>query len=172
MKRATYLLLFVMAICVVGVSASAADRDVEVVVKAMEARYGIKQTHLPWIASAIIKPAMWGSGAHLGLAIFEDQALPQQTTVEELDQVVRPALGPEWHPVVTVVSKRDGERTVIFARMLKSHMELFIISAERDETSIVKVRLDKDGTQNWVRDPEERGKNNSAKTQISSRSDD
>lgn len=161
MKRGRLLVIFM--ICLATISVSAADPEINAAVKAMKSHYGIKQTHIPWIARAFMKPLLWGSGVRLGFAVFEDQALPSQTTVDELDRVIGPALGPEWHSFITSVSTRNGERTVIFVRTVKNQMQLFIVSAERDETSVVKVRLDKKSIRMWLKEPQERGRNRSGK---------
>ncbi len=150
MKRILLFASVLAVVCLMSVVATAADQDVSAAVKALESHYGIKETHLPWIARAFVRS--------VGFAVFEDQPLPQQVTVEELDQVIRPALGPEWHSFVTVVSNRDGERNLIFARSVGKHIELFIVSAERDETSVVKVKLDTDDSRRWLQEPQDKGK--------------
>ncbi len=150
MRRALFFIGLLAVVCLTSVAASARDQDVAAAVKALESHYGVKETHLPWIARAFVRS--------VGLAVFEDQALPQHATVEELERVIRPALGPEWHSFVTVVSNRDEERNLILARCVGKKIELLIVSAEKDETSVVKVKLDTDDSMRWLQEPQDKGK--------------
>lgn len=137
--------------------AGAADTELNAVVSAIEKVYGIRRTHLPWVARFAAKPAMWGSGARMEFEVFEDQGLPLSRT-SDLGEVTGKALGPEWRPFLRSESRRNGERAVIYVRPEGNRLLMMIVAAERDETSVVKLRLDTSRAQEWIDDPVEMGK--------------
>lgn len=142
--------------------ATAADSDLNAVVTAIEKTYGLKRTHLPWVARFAAKPAMWGSGARMSFVVFEDQAVPASES-SQLSELTAKALGPEWRPFVRSESKRQGERTLIYVRPDGKHLLMMIVALERRETSVVKLKLDPDRAEEWIDEPVEMGKEQPAK---------
>lgn len=138
--------------------ARAADRELDAVTTAIERAYGIKRTHLPWVARFAAKPAMLGSGVRMSFEVFEDQALPAGAM--DLGEVTAIALGSQWRPFVRSESRRHGELTVIYVRPEGKHLLMMIVAAERDETSVVKLQLDTNIAQEWLEEPVEMGKDN------------
>jgi hypothetical protein len=155
MKRTGVLLVAIVLLF--APIAMAADPELNGVVSALESSYGIKRTHLPWVARFAAKPAMWGSGAKMEFEVFEDQGLPLTRTTD-LGEVTGKALGPEWRLFVRTESRRDGERALIYIRPEGKHLLMMIIAAERGETSVLKLKLDPSRAQEWIDDPVEMGK--------------
>ncbi|HYG99069.1 MAG TPA: hypothetical protein VD837_08050 [Terriglobales bacterium] len=154
----------VLAVLVVWSSfALAADSNVAAVVNAIERTYGMKHTHLPWIARAAIKPAMWGSGASMKFEVFEDQKLPSSVSVEELGKLASTVLGPDWKVFIRASSVRGKERTVIYVKPDGKHLLMMIVAAERDETAVMKLRLNPEQAQKWMDEPTEVGRDKGRK---------
>jgi len=152
MKRLITVVLLILA-C--SAAATAADRDVDAVVNAIEQQYGMHHTNLPWIARAFIKPALWGTGAKLNMKLFEGQPLPASTSLQSIEEVTRKALDPSWRPFIQANSTRDHEKTVIYAKGDGKHMFLMIVAADREDTTVVKLKLDTSETRRWMDEPQE-----------------
>lgn len=155
MKRATVVLVSLLFL--LSPLATAADVELNAVVSAIEKAYGIKRTHLPWVARFAAKPAMWGSGARMEFEVFEGQALPASRS-DDLGEVAGKALGEAWRPFVRSESKKDGERALIFVRPESKHLLMMIVAADRDETTVMKLKLDPKRAQEWFDEPVEMGK--------------
>lgn len=153
MKRVAVVFIL---LCAFSPLVTAADRDVDAVVNAMEEQYGLHHQNVPWIARAFMKPALWGSGASLSIKLFENQHLPESASLQTLDELIGKALDPSWRPFVRVNSRKDRERTVIYAKGEGKHMLMMIVSAERDETTVLKMKLDTSEARKWVDEPQAR----------------
>ena len=147
MKRILVALFIIWMMCVV---ASAQDRDVQAVVSAIEQRYGLRHRGLPWIAKPFIKTA----GAGMSIELFEDQRLPDSASLKELDDLTSGALGGGWRSFIRVDSRRDHERTLIYAKPEGRHMLLLIVAADAHETTVLKMKLGGTETKNWLENPE------------------
>lgn len=139
MKR---LLLVLTILGCFPLAVSAVDTAVNAVARAMESSYGMKQTHLPWIARATMKPFLKGSGVSTDFVVFEHQRLPASVSLDELQELTQKSIGPEWSPFVRSESHKNGERTLVFVKFEGKHMLMLIVSAERQETAVVKMKVD------------------------------
>lgn len=155
MKRTSVVLVAIVLLF--APIAAAADAELNSVVSAIEKTYGITRTHLPWVARFAAKPAMWGSGARMEFEVFEDQGIALSRT-SDLGEVTSKALGPEWRLFLRTESRRDGERAFIYVRPEGKRLLMMIIAAERNETSVMKLKLDSGRAQEWIDDPVEMGK--------------
>lgn len=134
--------------------ALAADRDVKTVTRAIEKQYGVKHKGLPLIARMVMKPALWNSGVKLDMAIFEDVPL-RPVKSPEIDSLMGTALGSDWSPFVRSESRKTGERSIIYVRTVGEKLEMMIVSIERDEAVVLKLRVKPQEMQKWIDDPEE-----------------
>ncbi len=134
--------------------ALAADHDVRTVTRAIENQYGIKHKGLPWIARLAMKPAMWGSGTKLDLAMFENVPVLAGRDME-LDSLMKNTLGPEWTRFIRAESRRTGERSIIYVHTTGDKLEMMIVSIEPDEAVVLKLRTKPEEMQKWIADPDE-----------------
>lgn len=146
MKR---LLVVLSVVCCMSTVGCARDRDVQAVVSAMEHRYGLHHSSIPLFARAFI-PA--GSPAK-GVEFFENQRLPASVSMQELETLATTALGAGWKAFVRVDSKRDREKTLIYAKTEGKQMYLLVITTEADETTVAKLKADGPEAKNWIVDP-------------------
>jgi hypothetical protein len=82
------------------------------------------------------------------LATFEN--VHTQLSLADLERSVQGTLGAEWHPFVKVESKPDHENTLIYARAVNGQMRLMVVTAEKEEVTVVEFDVPKDLQQNWV----------------------
>jgi hypothetical protein len=148
--------LVVLLLCALTLSAAAADRDFNAVVKGIERHYGIRRSHphLLGFALFVAKPAMWGSGAHgLKLAVFESETRDLSTSTADLDRIMADAVGPEWRPFVRVRSNQDRESSVIYVAFAGKQMRMLIASVEHDEIAVVHLRISEKAIHQWMDEP-------------------
>jgi hypothetical protein len=123
--------------------ASARDRGFNAVVRAVEATYHVKRnyrflTRFVGVAARVARPE---GVKHLRMAIFEDQDFSPPSNQAEFEKAVANALAVEWRPIVRVRSKRDGERTHIYASEAGKDISLFIITVEEREAVVMEVKM-------------------------------
>lgn len=155
MKR---ILLVLLLVCACSAVAAAADGDVDAIVKAFEQQYGLRHKNLPWIARAFMKPALAGSGVSMNVKLFEHQSLPDTASLQAIEDIAGKALDESWRPFVRVCSRRDGERTLIYAKGEGQHLLMLIISSEPDETVVLKMKLKPSEAETWIAEPQARGR--------------
>src|SRR5262245_36464739 len=141
----------------------AEDRDFNRLVKEMESRFHAKHIRVPLFGAAkpVIKVMRPGSKS-LETAIFEDQDFSAVDT-KEFAELAGQALGPDWHLVVKVVSRRDGEQTFLYLRESGDHYKLIIATLESNDAVLVEVMLGSKDLRGLIAKPEEMGK--AAKTE-------
>ncbi|HLH10216.1 MAG TPA: hypothetical protein VKW78_23485 [Terriglobales bacterium] len=121
------------------------------VVKAVEAHYGIRHTHIPMMGLAL-KFSPDHQARSLKLAVFESG--PAEGDLADLQQVVANSLGNNWVPFIRVWSRRDRESVVIYAKPSGSAMKLFIASLEPDESVVMSLDVDESSVRQWISDPQ------------------
>jgi hypothetical protein len=133
----------------------AGDSDFNRVVKAMETRYGIHHTRIPFVG--LVLKFYHPDGIHaLKLATFENLDGKVQASAADLDAMVTQNLGGNWRPLVRDISRRGEESTVIYADASSNRVKLLIVSIERDEATIVKMDATEEGLQKLMdRDSDE-----------------
>ncbi len=134
---------------------SARDRGFGAVVQAVSTTYHARQNYrfVTWFAGMATKFARPEGVKSLRMAIFEDQDFSPQGGEEGLDQALQNALEPEWKPFVRVNSKRDGERTCIYAREKGKDIRLFIIALERSEAVVMELKMSEKKFAEMMDDP-------------------
>ena len=135
-------------------------------VKGIETHYGIRPIHPHLIGFALFlaKPATWGSGVGgLKVAVFEGEDKPLQASVQEVDRIMRTSLGPHWRPFIRIHSRRNNEDTVIYASCKGNEMQMFIASVDRNEMSVVRLKLKPKAISRWMADPENEAQSASSK---------
>jgi hypothetical protein len=97
---------------------------------------------------------------HLSMAIFEDVDSARMPPAEETESFLQDLVGASYQPMVRVYDNHSGEQTFIYAREGdKNNFEMLIVSLERTEAVIIKMRLDPDAMRDWVGDPVRKGHN-------------
>lgn len=115
--------------------------DFHQIVRTIERSTGIHHTFIPFLGMArffvrIIEPE---GVSDLRVAVFDGKGrgLPAN-----FDDAIRAAVGPEFQPVVTVASKRDGDHALIFAKPTMRGMRMIIVAHEHGEAAVVELEVD------------------------------
>ena len=150
MKRAPVVALVLLALS----SPAWARGDHDRVVRALEARYGVRHHGVPllWLARLFVSGA--GAGG-LKLAIFEDVPA-RDDRPGRLEDVVRESLGEGWSPFVSVESA--DERTVVFVRPHGRALTMLVATADGDELVVVQMDVHGESLREWVTEPVERSR--------------
>jgi hypothetical protein len=149
-KRAWVVVGLLLCSC----AAFSMDRDVKRVATALEQECGLKFHKLPWIARAVMKPALWGRGVKLDILAFEGET-PERADLNQVESAMKKALGEDWSWFIRSTSKKTNERAVIFVREAAEKFDTIIVSIEPGEAAIVKLRMKQDEMKKWMDEPDE-----------------
>src|SRR5688500_17275453 len=113
MKRASAAILLALLI---PVSAHAGFPDL---VRTIERSTGVRRTAIPFfgVARFFIRMVEPEGISDLKLAVFEGGS---RSIPSDFDASIRAALDKDWQTIVRVVSKKDRERVMIYARPSRS----------------------------------------------------
>jgi hypothetical protein len=121
--------------------AFAGDKDFDVVVKHLEARYKAKKREsLPFFARVAIKFVKPAGVKSFKLTTLD--GLEGQAGGDALDALLRSKLHESWRPLVRVYSKREREQVFIYARPSKKDLELLVVAVDDEEATVVKAKVD------------------------------
>lgn len=129
--------------------AFARESEFHGVVGAIESHYGIRHTHIPLLGFATFF-IHYGGVSGVKLAVFEDF---HASTVDDMRDVIKHTLGPDWQPFVRVHSAT--ENTLIYVNPAKGRMRLMIVSIETSEATVVEVKLSDSAIEKWLKEPGE-----------------
>ena len=154
--RAGWLAVFLAA----STAAFGAEGEFDHVVKAIESHYGTTRTHIPFIglASFAVKLAHPAGTSDFKLAIFEDLKSRGDRDQMELDQFMSQLSSASLHPVVRARSRRDRESTYIFAGEAGRSTRVLIATFERNEATVIEVKVDVNTLLKWLNQPEDAAK--------------
>ena len=140
-----------------GIGAQASDMNR--VVRAVESDLGIRHTHIPMLGPALFMSRMVSGFQMPGvkLAVFENAGLSNRSP-EQLQRSVLKALGPEWTPFVKSTCNHGAEQNWIFLREDGPKFHMFIATAERNELSLVEVKVSERQMRRWINDTDEMAK--------------
>jgi hypothetical protein len=135
MKRATAALVVALLI---PVSAQAGFPDL---VSTIERSTGVRRTTIPFfgVARFFIRMVEPEGVSDLKLAVFEDRA---RSIPSDFDASIRSALDKDWQTIVRVVSKKDRERVMIYARPSRRGMRMLIVAHQPSEAVVMELEVD------------------------------
>jgi hypothetical protein len=155
--RNTLAALLLVSLC--STLATASDNEFRGVVNAIESHYGVHRTHIPLLGFALFFVHTEGVSG-IKLAVFEDFH-PSVPVGDEVRDVVERSLGPDWHLFVRVQSHADGENTLIYANFSSDKMQMLVVNLDRDEATIVQMKLSDRAIKKWIDEPREKAENES-----------
>ncbi|MGA3096685.1 MAG: hypothetical protein ABSF25_09550 [Bryobacteraceae bacterium] len=140
-------------------AASGADRDFDRLVGAVESHLGVKRTNIPLLGAAnfLVKTARPEGAAGFNLAVFENLRSMAWEDGQALDGIMAEASA-GLHPLVRVRSRRDCEWTYIYTGDAGKTTTMLIAAFERNQATIVEVRLSMDALVNALKEPRRAGK--------------
>jgi hypothetical protein len=152
----TRLLAAVLIVCSV---AFAGDWEFDHIVRAIESQYGTKRTHIPFLGLAnfavmVTHPA---GASGFKLAVFEDLKSSREDLIER-DRFMNSIPSGGLQPLVRVHSRRNGESTYIFMGDAGKSTKVLIATFERNEATVVEVKVNMDTLLKVINQPEHAGK--------------
>jgi hypothetical protein len=139
--------------------APARDREFDMIVHHIESYYHAQHAHgfilgFASLAVNIVRPE---GVRNFKMAIFENQDFSSTQNDLGFERVFRAGLSQGWQPLAQVQSRRNGERTYLFARDLGKDFKLLIATIERNEAVVMQVKLDPEKldrcVNGWVNKP-------------------
>ena len=130
--------------------------DMDRVVRALEADFGVRHTHIPMLGAAMFVGRV-ATGFHtpgVKLAIFEDEDFSQRSP-EEIQHSLVNALGAHWSPFIKSVSRYGDEQTWIYVSDSGKKLQMFIASVEHNELSLIEVNVSQSQMRRWISDTDE-----------------
>ena len=136
----------------------AVDRQFGDIVRAISDEFHTKPTRIPFfglvnVVAFVARPA---GASHIDVAVFEHLDTSDRTG-RDLQQLVQRAVGRGWQPFIQVHSRRHGaeELVMVYLRPEGRSCRLLVTSIERDQATVVELKLNPDGFERWISDPEE-----------------
>lgn len=156
MRRLWIAVLIAVAI---ALPAAGADGSFESLVNRVEQQCNIRRSHPHLLGFGLFmaKPITWFSGVHeVKLAIFEGERLNAQGIPGTgFDRIISQTLGPDWHPIVRVQSRREHGATIIYASCSGKHMRMLIATAEPQEFTMIHAKIGEGPIKKWLADPQD-----------------
>jgi hypothetical protein len=140
--------------CLLGATlAPAADREFTDVVRIISDEFHTRPTSIPFfglvnVFTETLRPA---GTRHIDLAIFEHLSSHDRRG-RNISEAILNAVGRLWRPFVQVRSRE--ENVFVYMRQEGSEWKLLVTSIERDEATVVQLRLNPDALAKWMKDPE------------------
>jgi hypothetical protein len=130
------------------------------IVQAIESHYGTTRTHIPLMgmANLFVKVARPAGASGFKLALFENLgSSPSYGEHDELDQFMRHLSGSGLHSLVRVHSRANGQSTYIFAGEAGRSTRMLIATFQRNEATVVDVKVSMDTLLKMIESPEHAG---------------
>jgi hypothetical protein len=143
-------LIAAIALCFIGLSAPpsahAGDKEFSLLVHYVESHYHAHRQYrfLLGFASFAVNVVRPYGVKGMKLAIWEDQNFAANKDDQDFPDVVKAGLADGWQPMVRVWSRRDGERTVIFAKADGKDMKLLVATVDKEDAVVVQMKINPD----------------------------
>lgn len=149
-NRIVQMLLFALVMSAATAVVRAGDREFDAVVDHIRNEYHGKREGgfglmIARMATHFAKPAGVKS---FKFAIVDELSGPGDDG--RLDRVLKDKLSPDWRPLVRVYSRKEREQTFVYARPNGDDMEVFVVTVDDEDATIIKARLDVDAVADWV----------------------
>lgn len=145
------------------VIATAGDPQFDAIVHRIQLHYHKGPIRMMGLASFVANRVHPEGVRNVRIAIFEDWDPTLHPAEKDFDAFMQQIAGPEFHPMVRVISRRDGEQTFIYARPAEDDFEMLIVTLARDEACVVKTRISPDAISRWVEKPGEMAEKSAAR---------
>jgi hypothetical protein len=151
-------LLFVVCASALSFAGDSFHGEFNGVVEAIESRYGVRHTHIPFLGLVVSVAARPAGVSNFKLALFEDfrsassgsSANMAPSRTEDLERVVEHSLGSDWSLFVRTHTRDHSEDTLIYVNMGDGKLQMLIVSIEPDEATVVEMNLSEQAMLNWI----------------------
>lgn len=132
---------------------AAGNHDFDAVVSAVEHRYDARAEKIPMMGLVSFCGWVATGGGVRGLKIAEFDHFSGPGDPAELDKLVNDSLGGDWQRFVAE-RERNGELNLIYAQPDGHAMRMLIVDYEHGELDVVRVEVNADRLQHWMKDPQ------------------
>lgn len=145
MRRIVFVIVCFVALAVpVAVLASGGEGGFDSVVQAIESKYHVHATRIPFMGliSLVSRKATEGGVSNMHVAEFE--GFNSSMDGEELNRMVEQKLGAGWERMIRETKRNGEEQTLIFVHPEGSRMGMFVLDADGHDLDVVQVSVDPD----------------------------
>ena len=161
-SRLTGTLVSLVLLFAIPAIASARDRQFDAIVHRVKKHYHKGPIRMTGLASFVANRVQPEGVKKVRIGVFEDLNTALNPREKDFGAFMRQIAGADFQPLVRVISRRDGEQTFIYARPVQDDFEMLIVSMERTEACVVKMRISPDAMSRWVEKPNEMAENSAA----------
>jgi hypothetical protein len=126
------------------VLASSGGSGFEGVVSAVESRYHVHATRIPFMGLVSLISRKATHGGVSGMHVAEIENFTEPVDGDELNRMVEEKLGAGWERMIRDTSRHGAEQTLIFVRPEGTRMGMFIVDNDGREMDVVQVSVDPD----------------------------
>lgn len=156
-KRWLISILVLAALLPASIStAHAEDREFQAITTHLKARYQAKRKRIPFLglASFAVKLVRPAGVKSIKVTFFEELKDYGNIDHAELNTVVRAALDERWQPLVKVFSRKQGAQMFVYIREEGQDIKLMVVSLDRNEAFIARIKLNPLTLARWMEKPE------------------
>lgn len=142
--------LLIALVWVAASPAAARDHEFGVLVHQIETQYHARRSHRFLIGFAsgfgnvVIKLWRPYGVKSFKLAMWDGKHLSYRGNGQDFQSVVAKGLRQGWQPVAAVWSRRDGERTYVFAKDSGKYVKFLVATVDTEDAVVVQVQLNPD----------------------------
>jgi hypothetical protein len=145
MRRIVFVVVCFVALLVpVAVLASGGEGGFDGVVQAIESKYHVHATRIPFLGliSFASRKATEGGVSNMHVAEFE--GFNSAMDGDELNRMVEQKLGAGWERMIRETKRNGQEQTLIFVHPEGSRMGMFVLDADGHDLDVVQISVDPD----------------------------
>jgi hypothetical protein len=153
MGRTSRAMLILIAVCMLSCAVlQGAERAFDDVVRAISDQVHARPEHIPFFglvnfATFVAHPA---GVKHLDIAVFENLDLDDNSERDIAKAIQGSDHG--WHPFIRV--QGHAETVLVYMAQDRNDCKLLVVAIERGEATVVELKLNPEGLQAWLRDPD------------------
>ena len=145
MRRMIFVVVCFVALLVpVAVLASGGEGGFDGVVQAIESKYHVHATRIPFLGliSFVSRKATNGGVSNMHVAEFE--GFNSAMDGDELNRMVEQKLGAGWERMIRETKRNGQEQTLIFVHPEGQRMGMFVLDADGQDLDVVQISVDPD----------------------------
>jgi hypothetical protein len=139
--------------------APAGDRAFHEIVRRLSVAYQKKPMPFMGFVSFVARFAQPQGVSGLKIALFEGVDPSHNPDAARFDALVEGVAGADYHPMVRVRSKGDGDETYVYVRDAGSGFEMLVVNLEPSEAVVAKMHLNPQAMEGWMDHPIDQGGN-------------
>lgn len=144
MKTLARSIVIILILSFVNAIVPAKPNEFKAVVNHFKNKYHAKQMRIPFVFGLVgLGARFYTKGAIKGLkiAIFPDQDLSHAIQDRSFDATLANSFDTNWSPMIRMYSKKDPQRTILYAKEDGKDMKVVLASMESDNAVVVSFKI-------------------------------